>query len=140
MTRKFVKRSNFFIPAFRNKLRELCQDVLPQMKGTWWYRQSREEIGSLIDRIWCFGPDKARSNILINCVPDYDRGSIWKKSTEALRPFDNSIISGFQLFVGSGPLCNEAMRGVVVLLEGWSVDETVCFCLFFDGKVFRMWR
>ncbi|VDM73054.1 unnamed protein product [Strongylus vulgaris] len=39
------------------------------------------------------------------------------------RPFDQAIISGFELFVTAGPLCHEIMRGVAVIVEEWTVDE-----------------
>uniref|UniRef100_A0A1I7X1X3 Tr-type G domain-containing protein n=1 Tax=Heterorhabditis bacteriophora TaxID=37862 RepID=A0A1I7X1X3_HETBA len=88
------------------------------------FKRSENDIKKFIDKIWSFGPDRARANILINLIPDYNRKSIWNKSDVYMRPLDQAIISGFELFVNSGPLCHEVMRGVAVLIEEWKIDET----------------
>ncbi|ETN75627.1 elongation factor G [Necator americanus] len=46
-----------------------------------------------------------------------------KRSESRCRPFDQAIISGFELFVTAGPLCHEVMRGVAVIVEEWKVNE-----------------
>ncbi|MCP9264404.1 hypothetical protein DINM_022475 [Dirofilaria immitis] len=77
----------------------------------------------LIDRIWTFGPPRARFNILFNATDDYDRPSIWEKSTSKLRCFDQSIMAGFDLAVGAGPLCEEPMWGTAIIIDEWTVEE-----------------
>lgn len=63
---------------FRKSLLEICCDVLPKMKGSWWYRKSEQELTVLIEKIWSFGPFRAKYNILFNAIPDYDRPSLWR--------------------------------------------------------------
>jgi ribosome assembly protein 1 len=79
----------------------------------------------LVDHIWSFGPRQCGPNVLINGVKDYSRPSIWgvvdaAKEGGALREFDNSIISGFQLATLFGPLCEEPLHGVCLTLLEWT--------------------
>ena len=80
----------------------------------------------ILNRIWAIGPKGVNDNILINNVNDYTRASIWHGlidglNTEGLllREFDNSVISGFQLAVQAGPMCEEPMMGVAFFIEDW---------------------
>lgn len=75
-----------------------------------------------------FGP-----NILLNNIKDYSRPSVWQclswldrtdldaAPVAALRDFDNSIVSGFQLATLSGPMCEEPLMGVCFSIERWDV-------------------
>ncbi|CAJ0595799.1 unnamed protein product [Cylicocyclus nassatus] len=109
---------------FKTKLLAVCEDHLPSCRGSWWYRKSKEEIAEFVERIWSFGPSRAKANILINGIPSYQRRPIWDSKSELeCRPFDQAIISGFELFVTAGPLCHEIVRGVAVIVEEWTVDE-----------------
>ncbi|CAD6197184.1 unnamed protein product [Caenorhabditis auriculariae] len=110
---------------FEEKFRSICSTQLYTMKGTWWFRKPKEQIESLINRIWSFGPEKARANVMFNAIEGYERKSVWTKDSEesTLRRFDQALTAGFELFCGSGPLCNENMRGVGVIVEKWEVDE-----------------
>ncbi|KAK5983282.1 Elongation factor G [Trichostrongylus colubriformis] len=109
---------------FRSKLLNICEEHLPSCRGSWWYKKSKVEIADMIDKIWSFGPDRAKANILFNAIPSYQRKSIWDSKSEfGVRPFDPAIVSGFELFVTAGPLCHEVMRGVAVVVEEWFVDE-----------------
>ncbi|XP_047140599.1 elongation factor-like GTPase 1 isoform X1 [Hydra vulgaris] len=97
------------------------------------YDQLREEFQrsgklwkDIINRIWAIGPKGVNDNILINNVNDYTRPSIWcgfidelKNEGLHLREFDNSVISGFQLAVQAGPICEEPMMGVAFFIEDW---------------------
>ncbi|KAK6725551.1 hypothetical protein RB195_004083 [Necator americanus] len=122
-----IKRGNVdddSLVAFRSKLLAVCEQHLPSFRGSWWYRKSKAEITEIIENIWSFGPDRAKANILFNGIPDYQRKSIWETRSESrCRPFDQAIISGFELFVTAGPLCHEVMRGVAVIVEEWKVNE-----------------
>ncbi|CAJ0575355.1 unnamed protein product, partial [Mesorhabditis spiculigera] len=109
--------------TFKNKLISTACETLPAMRGTWWHKKSQEEITSLFERIWCFGPEKARSNIMFNNIPGYENRTLWNRD-EFLRPLDNSICTGWELFCGAGPLANEPMRGVAVIIEEWRIDES----------------
>lgn len=122
-----LKRGNVEQAAlddFRSKLASTCEQHLPSCRGSWWYKKTKSEIADMVDRIWCFGPDRAKANILFNAIPDYRRKSIWEsKSEHGGRAFDQAIMSGFEMFVTAGPLCHEIMRGVAVVVDEWTVDE-----------------
>ncbi|CAI5438934.1 unnamed protein product [Caenorhabditis angaria] len=115
------------LEEFRKKLKTLAVEKLAGLKGSWWYRKSPEVIEQLIENIWAFGPDRARFNILFNNMQNYDRESIWQKSelgnAQIVRRFDQALISGFDLFCNSGPLCNETMHGTAIIVDEWTVDE-----------------
>ena len=92
-----------------------------------------------------FGPKKIGCNLLINRVPDYEkRPSIWPKwatreakseeddfndeddeeeDDDHIRDNDHSIISGFQLATNCGPICNEPLMGVAVILIDWRREK-----------------
>ncbi|RCN43285.1 hypothetical protein ANCCAN_10699 [Ancylostoma caninum] len=109
---------------FKAKLLVICKELLPSCRGSWWHRKSKEEIVELVEKIWSFGPDRAKANILFNLVPNYQRKSIWESKCDfGCRPFDQVIVSGFELFLTAGPLCHEVMRGVAIIVEEWIVDE-----------------
>ena len=102
----------------------------------------------VVDEIWSFGPRHVGPNILLNGVEGYRRASVWSalegsssvagsSSTNAAgddddndlllgkqptitREYDNSIVSGFQLASLSGPLCEEPMHGVCLVLCKWT--------------------
>ena len=78
-----------------------------------------------VDRIWSFGPRGVGPNVLLNCVPTYQRPSVWSSMDCAAikgvtREHDTSIVNGFQLATLSGPLCEEPMYGVCVSLQQWT--------------------
>ncbi len=85
-----------------------------------------------VDLIWSFGPRNSGPNILLNGIDGYERVSMWSAGLEpleqaaaaqsrpALRDYDNSIVSGFQLASLSGPLCEEPMMGVGFILRQWN--------------------
>jgi len=105
---------------------------------------------NLIDSTISFGPKKVGCNMLINDVPGYrDRPSVWPRwakrertlqesegvesddddDEDCVRENDHSIVSGFQLATNCGPICNEPLMGVAVILKDWklglkSVDAT----------------
>lgn len=76
-------------------------------------------------------------NILLNSVDGYERPSLWeclsrsngvreaKAQAPALRDFDNSIVSGFQLATLSGPMCEEPLMGVCFSIERWDIQSSV---------------
>ncbi|KAK6012050.1 hypothetical protein OSTOST_22808, partial [Ostertagia ostertagi] len=103
---------------FRSKLLKTCEDHLPSCRGSWWYRKNKADITEMIDK---FG-----ALVLIERKPTFCSTrflAISGKSEFGVRPFDQAIMSGFEMFVTAGPLCHEVMRGVAVIVEEWSVDE-----------------
>lgn len=75
-------------------------------------------------------------NILLNNVEGYQRPSLWQclatghkagesgAQTTAIRDFDNSIVSGFQLATLSGPMCEEPLMGVCFSVERWDIQSS----------------
>ncbi|VDK82973.1 unnamed protein product [Litomosoides sigmodontis] len=100
-----------------------CVNWLKDLKGSFWSKQRIVQLRHFIDRIWTFGPPRARFNILFNATDDYDRPSIWEKGTSKPQCFDQSIITGFDLAVGAGPLCEEPMWGTAIIVDEWTVKE-----------------
>lgn len=107
---------------------EAISDLKAQLKSLLQGRKWRNAV----ERIWAFGPRRYGPNILLNSVEGYQRPSVWQclsrgdKASEAtaLRDFDNSIISGFQLAALSGPMCEEPLMGVCFSVERWDVQST----------------
>lgn len=121
---------------FRKQLLEIAINAQSKVKCTWWYKKSEAEITNLIENIWAFGPSKAQANILFNALEDYQRPSIWsgkKKeylinyfldfSATKLRALDRAIVAGFDSAMSQGPLCDEPVQGVGIILEEWSILE-----------------
>ncbi|XP_045545400.1 elongation factor-like GTPase 1 [Salmo salar] len=89
-----------------------------------------------MDRIWAFGPRRYGPNFLLNSVEGYQRPSVWhclerekgekeggeKGEASAIRDFDNSVVSGFQLATLSGPMCEEPLMGVCFSVERWDMN------------------
>ncbi|KAH9492468.1 Elongation factor-like GTPase 1 [Bulinus truncatus] len=79
--------------------------------------------------IWCFGPRRLGPNILLNHVKHYKRPSVWhpleSNSQELCKlvELDNSVITGFQTATLAGPLCEEPMHGVCIIVEDWWFGE-----------------
>ena len=62
--------------------------------------------------------------MLLNEIQDYNRPSVWcvledGPSRNAVRDYDYSIFSGFQMATASGPLCEEPLHGVAFVLKKW---------------------
>lgn len=86
----------------------------------------------LVKRIWSFGPSRARFNVLFNGIPNYERSILhgckfivyyfqflFKGSNTKFRQLDRAIIAGFDLAMSQGPLCDEPMQGVGIIVEDW---------------------
>uniref|UniRef100_A0A671UE21 Elongation factor-like 1 n=1 Tax=Sparus aurata TaxID=8175 RepID=A0A671UE21_SPAAU len=89
-----------------------------------------------VEHIWSFGPRRYGPNILLNSIEGYQRPSLWQclaighkagesgAQTTAIRDFDNSIVSGFQLATLSGPMCEEPLMGVCFSVERWDIQSS----------------
>ena len=110
---------------FREGLLDVFKSSLPSMKGTIWTKKNEIDFTYLIDRIWSFGPFRAKCNILINGIEEYDRPSVWKPKNGSKRywPLDRALIAGFDLAMCAGPLCQEPLQGVVILIEDWKLEK-----------------
>lgn len=89
----------------------------------------------LIDRIWAFGPKKSGSNVLLN-LTDFQHQNVWNNFKLVEKPtasgdskreirtdLENSFLSGYQLATLAGPLCEEPMHGVCLIVEEWKIEE-----------------
>lgn len=92
------------------------------------FQSSGKEWRGAEHQIWSFGPRRTGPNILLNRVPDYQRPSVWdcleteeeqQQQKSELRPFESSIVSGFQMATLAGPMCEEPMLGVCFVIEQW---------------------
>lgn len=107
------------------------RDLRTELKVALQPLESELEINEIVDHIWCFGPRNTGPNLLLNAVENYSRPSVWQALEpnlsicgEALHEFDNSIVSGFQLASLSGPLCEEPMHGLCIIVKEWSYSTT----------------
>lgn len=86
----------------------------------------------LVQRIWALGPRNCGTNILLN-LSDYEQPDFWstlsrssdtdvRSAADARRDFNSSLVNGFQLTSGAGPLCEEPMQGVCFAVLEWSVQ------------------
>ncbi|XP_059152512.1 elongation factor-like GTPase 1 [Physella acuta] len=77
------------------------------------------------NQIWSFGPRRCGPNILLNRIGHYKRPSVWhtvegnQSETGKVADLDNSIVTGFQVATMAGPLCEEPMHGVCIVVEDW---------------------
>ncbi|KAL2088978.1 hypothetical protein ACEWY4_015877 [Coilia grayii] len=102
-------------------IQDLREKLESHLKGHKWR--------DAVKRIWSFGPRRCGPNILLNSVEGYQRPSVWQclegerhqAVTAALRDYDNSIVSGFQLATLSGPMCEEPLMGVCFVVERWEM-------------------
>jgi len=87
----------------------------------------------LVERIWSLGPRNCGTNILLN-LSDYEQPDFWSTHSKSSdtdvrhvsdprRDFNSSLVNGFQLTTGAGPLCEEPMQGVCFAVLEWSVQS-----------------
>ena len=101
-----------------------CSEVKTQLDEA--FVSESEEMRGVVNTIWSFGPRHTGPNVLFNSMRDYPRPSIWdilsdRQCLQQLRDYDNSIISGFQLATLSGPLCEEPMHRVGIMVSEWAL-------------------
>ncbi|KAF0684524.1 Aste57867_23523 [Aphanomyces stellatus] len=87
-----------------------------------------------IESLWSCGPRRVGPNLLINRIPDYASAStVFNANTGVVTEdprakFESSLITGFQLAMACGPLCDEPVWGVALVVEGMDyvpADESV---------------
>ena len=88
------------------------------------FDKAGEEWSNITNKIWSFGPKSIGPNVLLNEIQEYNRPSVWcvledGPSRNAVRDYDYSIFSGFQMAAASGPLCEEPLHGVAFVLKKW---------------------
>ncbi|CAD5210465.1 unnamed protein product [Bursaphelenchus xylophilus] len=95
--------------TFLKELKEAASSTLPGTKGTFWVRKTREDVEKIFDGLWTFGPRKAKFNILFNMITE--------KDDTVIRSLERAVIGGFELAMSLGPLCDEPMHGVGIVVE-----------------------
>uniref|UniRef100_H3G6U9 Elongation factor 2 n=1 Tax=Phytophthora ramorum TaxID=164328 RepID=H3G6U9_PHYRM len=82
-----------------------------------------------LDQIWSCGPRRVGPNMLINNIPGYHTtGSLLasnlteasepiSEKSEQIKKLENSIVTGFQMASSAGPLCDEPVWGVAIVIE-----------------------
>lgn len=90
--------------TFFTKLNELLQND----------EKNKDYLSTCIDKISAFGPKRYGCNILVS--ENGLLGSIKKKTLGTL-DFADSVINGFQLSVKEGPLANEPVQGMCIIIE-----------------------
>lgn len=94
------------------------------------------KVSGIIDKIWCLGPKKCGTNILLN-LSDFKHKPFWNllnagdatKSNEdgnkdIRSDLESSFLNGYQLATLAGPLCEEPMHGVCLVIQEWHFDDT----------------
>lgn len=120
------KNNTHEVKAINETLAENVTNLHKQLEDN--FTKAGKEWNGFVDQIWSFGPRYVGCNMLINHIPAYKRPSIWnyvEGKVGALRSFDNSIISGFQMATLAGPLCEEPMHGVCFCVEQWDYESAV---------------
>ncbi|KAH8304044.1 hypothetical protein KR018_009471 [Drosophila ironensis] len=86
----------------------------------------------LVNRVWALGPRNCGTNILLN-LSDYEQPDFWsgnaktsdtdiRSASDPRKDFNSSLVNGFQLTSGAGPLCEEPMTGVCFAVLEWSIQ------------------
>ncbi|KAH8408374.1 hypothetical protein KR215_004527 [Drosophila sulfurigaster] len=114
------------LTTIKNQLSTALEDL--QLHGL-----SNLTSSELVQRIWALGPRNCGTNILLN-LSDYEQPDFWSTQTkssdtdvrnvsDARRDFNSSLVNGFQLTTGAGPLCEEPMQGVCFAVLEWLVQS-----------------
>ncbi|KAK9244139.1 P-loop containing nucleoside triphosphate hydrolase protein [Lipomyces tetrasporus] len=86
---------------------------------------SKELWNGVVDKICVFGPKHVGANILIDATQNgFSKHLLSKFEESAGTPFQDSIVTAFQLATAAGPLCAEPMQGVAVFIENIEVTGT----------------
>ncbi|KAK9319596.1 P-loop containing nucleoside triphosphate hydrolase protein [Lipomyces orientalis] len=105
----------FSVDEFREKLTEAFAAA----------DYSKELWNGVVDKICVFGPKHVGANVLIDATPNgFSKHLLSKFEESAGTPFQDSIITAFQLATAAGPLCAEPMQGVAVFIENIEVTGT----------------
>ncbi|SPP87098.1 elongation factor-like GTPase 1 [Drosophila guanche] len=87
----------------------------------------------LVSRLWALGPRNCGTNLLLN-LTDYEQPDFWSSQaktsdteirslSDPRKDFNSSLVNGFQLTCGAGPLCEEPMQGVCFAVLEWSIQS-----------------
>ncbi|KAI0024983.1 P-loop containing nucleoside triphosphate hydrolase protein [Xylariomycetidae sp. FL0641] len=110
------------------ELKKQLQAILESGKG-------REGWQGTVDKIAAFGPRRTGPNLLIDATKDglfpkvfsaEENNEASPRADEALRASHlcDKVTYGFQLAMNQGPLCNEPVQGVAVIIEDLALTAT----------------
>lgn len=129
-----------FKKNLKSKLDLLVEEQTSEEKFDW---------RTILDRIVSFGPNRYGPNILVNLIDDNEKNiTVWSvlnelasrnlhetlanlelspkvKNSSLFNEYENSITFGFNLFTAKGPICEEPVHGVAILIEKFQVDEQI---------------
>ncbi|KAK9481026.1 P-loop containing nucleoside triphosphate hydrolase protein [Lipomyces japonicus] len=87
-------------------------------------QNSREIWSGVVDKIVGFGPKRVGPNVLIDSTFNGLSQRILSKNPETKRlPFQDGILTAFELATLTGPLCAEPMQGVACTIESIEVNQ-----------------
>ncbi|KAH3685679.1 hypothetical protein WICPIJ_003363 [Wickerhamomyces pijperi] len=76
----------------------------------------------IVDKVVTFGPKRIGPNVLFDSTENGSLRRLFNQSASAKFRFENSIINGFQLAISEGPLANEQVQGMSIIVE--SITES----------------
>ncbi|KAH8653502.1 elongation factor Tu GTP binding domain-containing protein [Xylariales sp. PMI_506] len=110
-----------------DELKQQLQVILESGKG-------RETWKGFVDKISAFGPRRTGPNLLLDATSDGCFPKVFTSSVNGKGPavdekltaahLCDKITYAFQLATNQGPLCNEPMQGVAVIIEDVSITST----------------
>lgn len=118
----------------RQSIKEAIEDYAKESSSR---KQSKASIvkfwnESIFPYVWCCGPNQCGSNLLVGPYPYSGKTEITEhifgtsKTIEdrfrALVDIEKAIVTGFQLGTRAGPLCEEPLHGVVILLDSLKAE------------------
>lgn len=109
------------------------EDLKKELQANLESGKEREGWKGVVDKIIAFGPRRTGPNLLIDgtkdgyfpkvFAPEKKENDTSPKAGEALQAthFCDKVIYAFQLAMNQGPLCNEPVQGVAVIIEDLAV-------------------
>ncbi|EDW68592.1 elongation factor-like GTPase 1 [Drosophila virilis] len=128
-----TQRNTLLSEKFSTLLASIKSQLIVALEELQLHGLSSLTPAELVERIWALGPRNCGTNILLN-LSDYEQPDFWstqskssdtdvRVTSDARRDFNSSLVNGFQLTSGAGPLCEEPMQGVCFAVLEWSLQS-----------------
>ncbi|XP_064543030.1 elongation factor-like GTPase 1 [Drosophila montana] len=128
-----TQRNSLLSEKFSALLASIKSQLIAALEELQLHGLSSLTPADLVERIWALGPRNCGTNILLN-LSDYEQPDFWstqskssdtdvRVTSDARRDFNSSLVNGFQLTSGAGPLCEEPMQGVCFAVLEWSLQS-----------------
>ncbi|XP_030561166.1 elongation factor-like GTPase 1 [Drosophila novamexicana] len=128
-----TQRNTLLSEKFSTLLASIKSQLITALEELQLHGLSSLTPAELVERIWALGPRNCGTNILLN-LSDYEQPDFWstqskssdtdvRVTSDARRDFNSSLVNGFQLTSGAGPLCEEPMQGVCFAVLEWSLQS-----------------